>query len=206
MASLAGIKVISIDYRLAPEHEFPAATEDVVAVYRDLLNHYPATCIGIYGCSAGGLLTAQAVACLQKVGLPLPGAIGMLFGAGSFWTEGDTGAFRPLFAGAPLEGSREHPYFRNTDPNDPLAFPLRSADVLGRFPPSLLVSATRDHALSSVVQTHSSLIRLGVEARLHVWEGLGHAFFFEPDLPQSREVYEIATRFFAGHLASSTRK
>jgi monoterpene epsilon-lactone hydrolase len=51
-----------------------------------------------------------------------------------------------------------------------------------------------------VVQTHSELVRLGVEAELHVWEGLGHAFFFNPELPQSREMYDVTVKFFDKHL------
>jgi monoterpene epsilon-lactone hydrolase len=200
IAALGKITVASVDYRMAPEYKFPAATEDVAAVYHRLLRDHRPQNIGIFGCSAGGLLTAQTVAWLLKKGSPLPGAVGMLFGAGCFWTEGDSGNFRPLFAGAPLEGSREHPYFKDADPTDPLAFPLRSTAILAKFPPSFLVSSTRDHALSSVVDTHSRLVKHGVKAELHVWEGLGHAFFFDPDLRESREVYEVAVKFFARYL------
>lgn len=196
MAAMTGLRVVSIDYRMAPEYQFPAATADVVAVYRELLKTYQSSSIGLYGCSAGGVLTTQTVARLQREGLPSPGALGMFFGAAAFWTEGDSGAFRPLFAGAPLHSARDTLYFRDADPNDPAVFPLRSPEMLARFPPSLLASATRDHALSSVAETHRSLVRQGVDAHLHVWDGLGHAFFFDPDLPQSREVYEIAARFF----------
>jgi len=71
---------------------------------------------------------------------------------------------------------------------------------MSKFPPSLLVAATRDKALSSVVYTHSLLVAQGVEAELHVWEGLGHAFFYDPDLPQSREVYAVVIKFFDTHL------
>ena len=71
---------------------------------------------------------------------------------------------------------------------------------MANFPPSLLVTATRDQALSSVAHTHSRLIKQGVRADLHVCEGLGHAFFFDPDLPQSREVYEVAVKFFDKNL------
>ena len=68
------------------------------------------------------------------------------------------------------------------------------------FPPSLLIAGTRDPALSSVVQTHSVLVSQGVDAELHIWEGLGHAFFFDPDLPQSKEVYAVMAKFFDDHL------
>jgi epsilon-lactone hydrolase len=200
IAAIGKIPVVSIDYRMAPESTFPAATEDVMAVYRALLGVYQPSSTGIFGCSAGAVLAAEAVALMLSKRLPLPGAIGMFCGAASFWSEGDTGHFRPLFAGAPLEGSRQHPYFRNADPDSPLVFPARSSRLLGRFPPSLLVSGTRDHALSSVAHTHSCLVTEGVEAHLHVWEGLGHAFFFDSSLRESGEFFQVATQFFIGHL------
>ena len=56
--------------------------------------------------------------------------------------------------------------------------------------------------MSSTIYTHSRLSQLGVEADLHVFEGLGHAFFYDPGLPESREVYALVSRFFNAHLAS----
>ena len=84
VASVAKIRVVSVDYREGPEHKHPAASEDVAAVYRELLKTYRAENIGIFGCSAGGMLTAMAVAWFQQHGLPRPGAVGIFCaGAGS---------------------------------------------------------------------------------------------------------------------------
>ena len=80
------------------------------------------------------------------------------------------------------------------------AFPVRSDAVMSAFPPSLLITATRDHALSSVVQTHARPVALGVPAELHVFEGLGHGFFYNPELPESREMYALVAAFFNAHL------
>jgi hypothetical protein len=91
-------------------------------------------------------------------------------------------------------------YFKDTDTNDPRVFPIRSDEVLKRFPSALLLTATRDQSLSSVVHMHSRLVALGVEAQLHIWEGLGHDFFADPDLPQSREMYDVTVKFFDSHL------
>ena len=63
VASIARMKVVAVDYRQGPEFRFPAASEDVAAVYRSLLESYSPGNIGLFGCSAGGMLTAQAVAC-----------------------------------------------------------------------------------------------------------------------------------------------
>jgi monoterpene epsilon-lactone hydrolase len=198
IASLGKIKVISVDYRQAPEFLFPAASEDVAAVYRELLKIYKPKNIGIYGCSAGGLLTAEAMAWFQKEKLPLPGAIGMLCEGAGYWGEGDSGYIhKTLYGGLALE---DNPYFKNTNASEPLAFPVRSTSMMAKFPPTLLIAGTRDFALSSVVHTHSVLISQGVEAELHVWDGLHHAFFFDPDLSQSREVYAVTVKFFETHL------
>ena len=200
IASVGKIKVISIDYRQAPEYTFPSASEDVAAVYRELLKTYKASNIGLYGCSAGGLLTAEAIAWFQKEGLPLPGAVGMFCEGASYWTDGDSGY---LFGGRRLtaiESVRMNPYFNGADLNSPLVFPALSPQVMGRFPPSLLIGGTRDFALSSIAHTHCALVAQGVEAHLQIWEGLDHAFFFDPDLPQSREMYDVTVKFFDTHL------
>ena len=81
VAAVGKIKVIGVDYRQGPEHVFPAASDDVVAVYKALLKTYPAANIGIYGCSAGGMLTGEVVARLIKDGVELPGAIGTFCGS-----------------------------------------------------------------------------------------------------------------------------
>ena len=202
IASVGRIKVISVDYRQAPEYEFPAASEDVAAVYRELVKTYLPKNIGIYGCSAGGLLTAQSLAWFQKEKLPAPGAVGMLCEGAGYWTEGDTGRVGQALIGSPViwGPAGNNPYFKHTSLNDPLAFPVRSPAVMARFPPSLLIASTRDPALSSVVHTHSVLVALGVSAELHVWDGLEHAFFFDPDVPESQEVYAVVARYFEGHL------
>jgi monoterpene epsilon-lactone hydrolase len=201
IAAVARIKVISIDYRMAPEARFPAATDDVIAVYRQLLSRYRAQDIGIYGCSAGALLTAQSVARLLKDHLPLPGAVGMFCMGASYVGMGDSSIIAHALDGTPMDEFAKYlAYFETTRPEDTLAFPVRSDAVMSAFPPSLLVTATRDHALSSVVQTHARLVALGVPTELHVFEGLGHGFFYNPELPESREMYALVAAFFDAHL------
>jgi monoterpene epsilon-lactone hydrolase len=200
VSAIGRITVVSVDYRMAPEYEFPAATEDVIAVYQELLKAYDPQCIGIFGCSAGALLTAQVVARLHRAGVRLPGAIGMFCCSGSYWGRGDSAHLGTVLAGEPLKAVDEIPYFKHVKADDPMAFPAGDSKVLSQFPPSMLVSATRDFVLSSVVDMHSRLAMLGVRADLHVWEGLGHSFFYDPDLPQSREVHVLTTKFFERHL------
>lgn len=200
ISSVGKIKVVSVDYRMAPEYAFPAASEDVAAVYRELIKSYKPRNIGIYGCSAGGLLTAESIAWFLKQELPLPGAIGMFGSGAAYYQEGDSAQLASARDGFPLEPPQRHPYFKDSDANNPLAFPIYSPTIMAKFPPSLLISSSRDLALSSVARTHSQLVKLGVQADLHVWEGMQHCFPFGLDLPEADEAHEVIVRFFDQHL------
>jgi epsilon-lactone hydrolase len=107
IAAVGRIKVVSVDYRQGPEYTYPAATDDVEAVYRALLKNHDPKQIGLYGCSAGGLLTAQTVARVVTRDVPVPGAVGMFCEGAAAWTKGDS---RQIF---PLWRSYVHPYFKS---------------------------------------------------------------------------------------------
>ncbi len=204
IAALSGIKVISIDYRMGPEYQFPAASEDVAAVYKSLLEEYEPKNIGIYGTAGGGQLVSQALAWFQKENLPNPGAVGMI-GMAAAEPRPKTDAMHIVSAIEGYEGiapfSVFEPYY-GSDPDfdDPLLVPLNSEEILSKFPPSLLIVSTRDFHMSSVVYTHTQLVKLGVEADLHVWEGVGHVFTANVELPESREAFDVIVNFFKKHL------
>ncbi len=204
IASVGRIDVITVAYRQGPEHSFPAASEDVASVYRDLLKDHDPRQIGIYGCSAGGILTAQSIAWFDRVGLPQPGAVGMFCGAAGRMS-GDSLHIAPALGGQKMQDHFElqFPYFAqaHVKETDPLVYPINSPQLLARFPPSLLIAGSRDFSLSSLFQTQRALVEQGVEAELHVWDGLPHAFFVDPDLPESSEVYRVVTKFFARRLS-----
>jgi acetyl esterase/lipase len=205
IASLGRIKVVSLDYRQAPQHRHPAASEDVAAAYRELLKTYRAENIGIYGCSAGGMLAGMSVAWFQQQGLPRPGAVGLLcagaanVGGAAF--GGDASSRR-----AAGRGSRGGPggavsmeYFAGTDPGS--AQHRELGPVLACFHP-----VDRDgnpSELSNAVYTHAELVKAGVDADLHVWEGMFHGFFYNPDVPESRDCFDVIVRFFASRLGKA---
>jgi len=212
VASMGRIRVVSLDYRQGPRHRFPAASEDVASAYRELLKTYEPQNIGIYGCSAGGMLTGMAVAWFQQHSLPRPGAVGLLcagmtlapngFGGDATYTTAAIGESRPppppLESDAPSGSGMG--YLAGVSSTNPLAAPASSAEVLAKFPPTLIVSGTRAFDLSSAVHTHALLVKQGVDADLHVWEGMFHGFFYNVDVPESRDCYDVIVKFFDKHL------
>jgi epsilon-lactone hydrolase len=211
IASVGKITVVSIDYRQGPEYKFPAASEDVAAVYRALLKQHKPGDIGLYGSSAGATLTAMSMAWFQKEHLPNPGAIGLLCESAAGVLGGDSSIMAvPL---NPRLGTRQPPpppiselsedpesYLSNANLKDPLVAPALSPTVLAGFPPTLAITGTRDEGLSDVVYTHTQLVKAGVDTELHVWEGMWHSFFFDTSLPESKEEFGVVVRFFDRHL------
>ena len=213
IAALGGIRVVSLDYREGPRYSFPAASEDVAAAYAELLKTYPARNIGIYGCSAGGMLTGEAVAWFQQHQLPVPGAVGIFcagltapgrgFGGDADYTATPIGEARPQALPAPAaQKGTALGYFNGANLRDPLIAPALSREVLAKFPPSLIITGTRGFELSSAVYSHAQLVKNGATAELHVWEGLFHGFFYNPDVPESRDCYDVIVRFFDRYLGS----
>jgi acetyl esterase/lipase len=201
IANLTETTVVSVYYRLAPENPFPAAVDDTVAVYRELLKQHKASEIGLYGTSAGATLTGQTAVKLRQLGLPLPAALGIFSGTGDLGQPGDSRAIFNAngFAGAQPE-LQPHPnlYVGKTDPRDPVLSPLY-ADVKG-FPPTLFITSTRDILLSGTTILHRAFLRAGVDAQLVVFEALPHAFWYDYTLPETREALGIMTEFFDRYL------
>jgi monoterpene epsilon-lactone hydrolase len=202
----AGIEVIAVDYRQGPEHEFPAASEDVAAVYHALLERYRGRDIGIYGTSAGGALTAMAVAWLDRYNLPKPAAIALLSAPAENIWGGDSCFTIPPLDGHPSPPAEPNPpptgmrYVRASDLYDPLVSPAFAPDLLSRFPPTLIITGTRAGEMSAAVHSHTRLVAAGVPADLHVWEGMWHGFLDDVDLPEAAEARAVIVRFWNRHL------
>jgi epsilon-lactone hydrolase len=199
IANLTHTKVVGVLYRMAPEHPFPAAVEDTIAVYKDLLKAHKPQNIGLYGTSAGAILTAEAAVKRRQLGLPLPGALGVFSGNGDFSRVGDSQAIYALagFSGHLKPPSKEpapSPYVGSTNPKDPVLSPIY-ANLTG-FPPTLFITSTRDLLLSGTTILHRAFLRAGVDAHLVVFEALPHAFWNDAQLPESKEAYGVMTEFF----------
>lgn len=208
LAAMTGASVVAVEYRQGPEHQFPAASEDVAAVYRAALERMPAAHIGLFGCSAGGVLTGESLAWFAKENLPMPAAAGLFCAGGDARYGGDSRYVNAAVNDALLpraDGTlpiMEDLYYGAVDFRDPLVSPVFSDAVLARFPPTLFITATRAAELSNVAYTHSRLVDLGRESDLHVWDGLGHAFHLDARLPESQQAYRVMARFFTRHLGS----
>ena len=199
----------SLDGPFPSTAEYHAAVDkfrgEMASLHHALVNHDP-NAIGIFGYSAGAVLTAQVVAWLAHTGLPGPGAVAMCSaGAGA---QGDSRFVAAVAMGdapptidQPPDGWRDG-YLGDADHRDPLVAPIHWPEVLARFPPSLLLSGTRSFDLSDVVLTRRALNKAGVVTELHVWERLWHCFPYNRSLPEAGEAFDVLAAFFNRHLAS----
>lgn len=195
VAALSGIEVIAIHYRLFPEAQHPAALEDLAKVYREVLKtHRPAN-IGIFGGSAGGVITLQSIPWFKRQGLPLPAAIAPL--AAAFQTAtGDSaiwnfsGGFSPPGTTLVARGG----YF-GKDYDRRNVVPEITPESLASYPPTLWMAGTRAPELSGVAIGHTSLLKRGVASELYLIEGGWHqSYSTAPETPESQD----AMRYIAG--------
>jgi epsilon-lactone hydrolase len=203
IASYTKMKVVAVLYRLSPEVKFPAAVDDSIAVYKELLKTYEPRHIVIYGTSAGAILTAEVAAKIKQLGLPMPAALGIFSGMGDFARSGDSIAMYALrgLAGhldPPEPGAHDPYYVAQTDPKDPVLSPIYG-DLHG-LPPTLFITSGRDLLLSGTVNLHRAYLLAGVDARLVVYDALPHAFWYDPKLPEAIEANHIMADFFVRQL------
>ncbi|MFK7731041.1 MAG: alpha/beta hydrolase [Pseudomonadales bacterium] len=207
--ALAGqYKVIAVDYRMPPEHPFPHAVNDAVAVYKAVLETTAAENIAVFGTSAGGSLTASMIVSARDQGLPLPAAAYMntpwsdLSKTGdSYVTNEAVDPVLPVYGGA-LAAAAEV-YADVAGLKHPLVSPVY-ADYSQGFPPSLLITGTRDLLLSSTVRLHRVLREAGVNADLHVFDAMWHAFTANIDMPEAQRAQRLVIDFLDTQLLASS--
>ena len=205
IASYTKIKVVAVLYRLAPESPFPAAVDDSVAVYKELLKTYKPNHIVIYGTSAGAILTGEVAVKLKQLVLPMPAALGIFSGMGDFARDGDSQAMYALrglsgHLDPPESGPHDAEYVGTTDPKDPVLSPIY-ADLHG-LPPTLFVTSGRDLLLSGTANLHRAFLNAGDDARLVVFDALPHAFWYSPLLPEGLEANHMMADFFVKQLGN----
>ena len=204
IASLAKVRVLSIDYRMPPLHPAPAGRDDVMTVYQHLLTQRPAQKIAMGGSSGGANLTMGMVQLLIKQGIDVPGALFLGTPGADMSKTGDSyyindGIDRNIITYDGIIEASVRLYANGRDLKDPLVSPLYG-DFHG-FPPTFLVTGTRDLLLSATVRTHIKLRQTGVVADVLVYEGMAHAdYMADLTAPETQHAFAELNAFLLRHL------
>jgi len=204
IAAIGGYRVIAVDYRMPPEAYFPAALDDSMAVYKEVIAKTDPKRVGLIGTSAGGALVLEMGLRAKQLGLPMPGAIASGTPMSDSTKTGDT-----FYTNAMLDNvlvstdgfcdAAAAFYAKGHDLKDPLISPIYG-DMSG-FPPTILTSGTRDLLLSNTVRVHRKLRNLGIDSFLQVYEGQSHAHYGRDDrIPEVREAFTEIGTFLNSHL------
>ena len=206
LARRSGLRVLGADYRIAPEAPFPAALDDVLALYRWLVTTgAPGEPVALAGESAGGGLVLALAQQARDAGLPMPRCIASL----SPWTDlagtgdsirandGRCALFRP-----PNFPAFARAYLGDASPEDPRAAPLHG-DPRG-LPPVLLHVGSTEMLLDDARRMHASLLAAGGESRLAVWEDQPHGWhLLAPWVPEAGAALDDVAGFVRAHVGPS---
>ncbi len=194
-ATKIGMVIWTVDYRMPPDHPYPAALDDCLVAYRALLEHQRPEAIVVSGASAGANLAAALVLRARDEGLPLPAALILLTPELDLTESGDT--FHTNFGVDTVLTQSFMPanllYAAGRDLAEPYLSPI-FGDFSGGFPPTLLASGTRDLYLSNTVRMHRALRAAGVKADLHVFEAAPHGGFMA-ETPEDATL-DVEVRLF----------
>ncbi|KAB2843205.1 alpha/beta hydrolase [bacterium] len=204
LASMAGIAIFAVDYRLAPEHPFPAGLEDCLAAYRWLRRHAAelgADPARIYagGDSAGGNLAPALALKLKELGEPLPQALLCLCPVSDFYFEKYDSwrrlAFDSIVYDAAFLGAVRGGYVNCDAWTHPLVSPVYGD--LRDLPPTCLIAGDEDPLVDDNRAFAAKLREAGVTLDFKVYEGMPHAFYcFSGLVPQEQAALEQMTAFF----------
>ena len=205
LARRAQTRVLVVEYRLAPEHPFPAALEDALTAYRWLrAQGLSAQSLALAGDSAGGGLTMATLLSLRDAREPLPSAAALI----SPWTDllgtGETLRTRagrdPLFVPSDLPRAARH-YLNGHDPRDPLVSPVYAR--LENLPPVLIQVGDEELLLSDSTRLADGLRRGGTPVEISIWPGMFHVFHVAGNsLPESRQALIEMGTFLKTHISA----
>jgi monoterpene epsilon-lactone hydrolase len=210
-AALAGYHggvVYAVDYRMPPDHPYPAALDDCLSVYRELLARFDPRTILVSGESAGGNLAGALLHRARDVGLPTPGAMFLNTPALDLTHSSDSIATNygvDVVLGEGV-GKMADLYRNGADARSPYLSPLLG-DLTRGFPPTYLRTGTRDLLLSDTVRMHAALRKAGVEADLYVGEAMPHAGFavLGVDTPEDEDARADLNRWLARHWCARSQ-
>lgn len=204
LARAAGVIALGLDYRLAPEHPFPASVDETTSTYRWLISsrRVDPKCVIVVDDSAGGGLTLAMLVALRDAGDPLPAAAICL----SPWADLEaTGESMTVRADADPFMNREALHFMaqlylgDTDPRTPLAAPLY-ADLHG-LPPLLIQVGSSETLLDDSSRIATRAESSGVHVSLEIWEDMIHGWhIFAPFLPEGQPAIERIGTFIRSHI------
>jgi acetyl esterase/lipase len=199
MARKAGARGFYVSYRLAPEHPYPAGTDDCLAAYRYLLAQgIDPACIVIAGDSAGGNLTLVTAMRARDDGLPLPAALVMMSPVLDASFSGDSvrrnDGVDPLFRSSVLEAFAGY-YVPSERRQEPYVSPL-AGDLTG-LPPMLVLVGSSELLLDDSVR----LAGRATDVTLQVWHGMPHVFPAMPGLAEAGQAIDAMADFMRRHAA-----
>ena len=198
-------RVFALDYRLAPEHPFPAALDDAIATYRWLLAQgIEASKVVVAGDSAGGGLTLSTLIAIRDQGLPRPAGAVMIAPWVDLLATGDSvrtnAGTDDVVVPDNGENRLAHAYMGGAPLDTPLASGLY-ADLAG-LPPMLIQASAIEVLLDDAVRLDAKARKAGVDSTLRLWDGLPHVWHLFKILPETREAFDdIAV--FVGRVTSS---
>jgi acetyl esterase/lipase len=206
LAKVSGVRVLSINYRLAPEHPFPAALEDCQAAYEWLLagGISPGKII-VAGDSAGGNLALALLVSLRDLGKPLPAGVVAISPVTDMTGSGASYRTRreldPYFNDMG-NNSLTRDYLGTADPRHPHLSPL-FADLAG-LPPLLIQVGDHEILLDDSLLFGDKARAAGVQVEVEVWQGMFHVFQLYADiLPEARQALAHAARFIHARLGTT---
>ena len=202
LAHKTQMRTFSVDYRMPPDHPFPAGLNDAVEAYASLLRRFMPDQIVAYGASAGAGLAASFVLKARDLGMPMPAAcvlhspeLDLTESGDTFETNDKVDVMLSRLTNSIALYADGH------DLTDPYLSPI-FGDFKKGYPATILSSGTRDLFLSNTVRMHRALRRAGTKTELHIWEAMPHGGFMAT-APEDEEVYVEHIRFIREQLKTN---